>query len=254
MAQYDTAEEIINAALVECGLSTVSGPVEQTNNVIAQQMTVLLTACGRELLGVYPWEQFVTDYTITEGDDPDADAVGIYDLPDDFASFIDQTGWNPVTTGMGLPLGGPLTEQWWTALVATNLASSTIYISFKIAQNKINVLPIPIPTGTTITFEYLSNGWVELGPDDDNAGAVSSKVQNSDDVIRFQPIMIQKMLVMRFKQARGLDATAAAEQFQAAFMSWTSKNKSAQILNLGFRRMFPYINVYQNLPQSGYGS
>lgn len=247
---YDTAEDLINAAFVECGLSTISDPVASTNP-LAQQMTVLLTACGRELLGVYQWEQFVTDYTITEGDDSAADALGIYPLPDDFSSFIDQTGWNPVSTGLGLPLGGPLSEQWWSALVATNLATSTIYISFKIAQNKIYVLPAPVATGTSITFEYLSNGWVFVEGDETE---VASKIQNSTDVVRFEPIMIQKFLVTRFKQARGLDATGAAEQFKTAFEAWTSRNASAQILDLGFRRMFPYINVYQNLPQSGYGS
>ena len=66
--------------------------------------------------------------------------------------------------------------------------------------------------------------------------------------------MISKMLAARFKQAKGLDASATLEQFQSMFALFTGVNVSAPVLSLTRRNTFPYLNAWNNIPQSGFGS
>lgn len=245
---YDTALEIIQTAAVMCGLPAPEFPYS-SDEEISVQMRTLLNQCGRELYSMHQWQQFLKTETISTGAVPVAD--GLYDLPSDFGYFINQTGWTPTNVGMGLPLGGPLTEQQWTYLVATNLASSTIYVSFKIADGKMAVLPAPAPADIDITFSYVSNGWVDvLG-----AGTTfASKATAPSDVIMFEPVLISTMLALRYKQAKGLDSAATLQQFQNLYAQFTGVNAAAPTLNLVDWVGFPYINPWTNIPQTGFGS
>ncbi len=245
---YDTAEDIISTAAVMCGLSPPANPFS-SNDDLAVQMRVLLNQCGRELYASFQWNQFVRSHTIDTGASPVAD--GRYDLPSDFGYFLNSTGWTPTNVGLGLPLGGPLTEQQYTYLVATNLASSTIYVSFLFQEGQIQVLPAPAPADIDITFQYMSNAWVDVN----GAGtSYASKAENDDDVIQFEPVLITTMLALRYKQAKGLKSSDTLEQFQALYSQFTGVNKPAPILNLADWTGFPYINPWTNIPQSGFGS
>lgn len=248
---YDTAADVIALACVECGLTPVADPYASLADDQIQMRT-LLNQCGRELYAIHQWQQFVKTHTISTGTQPEIDnPLGQYPLPDDFGYFINQTGWTPTNVGMGLPLGGPMTQQQYTYLVATNLASSTIYVSFLIAEGVLQFLPTPAPASIDITFQYISNGWVDAlgGGSDFNTSAT-----DPTDLIMFEPILISKMLAARFKQAKGLDASATLEQFQAMFALFSGVNVSAPVLSLTRRNSFPYLNAWTNVPQSGFGS
>lgn len=246
MPRFDEAGDIVNAAAAEVGLTPVSDPYTETDAAFVQLRNILSSA-GRELLGLHQWQRFVKTHTITTNVPPD---TGNYDLPDDFGYLIDQTGWSPVSGGSGLPLGGPLSEQDWTYLVNTNLASSTIYVSFKMAQGQFQVLPQPPPDNVIINFEYISRYWVAA------AGAptvlVADKPTASDDIIMFEPILITKLLKLRYLEAKGFDTTAAVGQFLAMMQSWTGKDTNAPILNTARMRMFPYLG-WRNIPETNYG-
>lgn len=246
MPRFDDAGTIVNAAAAECGLTPVSNPFLVSDPSFAQ-LCVLLTSAGRELFGAHQWQRFVKTYSITTAVPPD---TGNYDLPSDFAYLIDQTGWSPTSGGAGLPLGGPLTEQDWSYLVSTNLAASTIYLSFKQADGQFQVLPQPPPTGQTITFEYMSRLWVSLTA----APTVPAKdsVTLTSDVVLFEPILIVKLLKLRFLEAKGFDTTAAVAQFANVFSQWTGKDKSAATLNMARARVFPYLG-WRNVPETNYG-
>lgn len=249
MSIYDTAATIINSAAVECGLATVVDPFASTDPTFIQLRT-LLTNCGRELCsGLYQWQQLTNSYTFSTTATPPAS--GLFALPSDFGYMINQTGWTPTSGGLGLPLAGPLSEQTWQALVNTNLASSTIYLSFKIAAQKIQLLPRPAPANVSVTFSYQSQNWVwMLGSSSNTANSVTA----ASDIVLFDAVMMVKMLAARFKQARGLDPGALLEQFQTMYQLFTSTNAPAEILSLAGRTGFPYINVWTNLPVSGFGS
>lgn len=246
MARFDTASEIVNAAAVECGL-TASTDVFSSSDPAFVQLRTMLTSVGRELLGLHQWNRFVKTHTITTAVPPD---TGDYDLPSDFGFMIDQTGWTPTNVGMGLPLGGPLSEQDWAYLVNTNLASSTIYVSFKQSEGKFIVLPQPPPNAIDIIFSYISRWWVAAAATPTTAS--TDKVQANDDVVLFEPILIVKFLKLRFLESKGFDTTAAIAQFQSVFMQWTGKDTSAPVLNAARMRIFPYLG-WRNIPETNYG-
>lgn len=245
---YDTSADVIAAACIECGLTPVSDPYSSSADEQVQ-LRNLLNQCGRELYAMPEggWQQFVKSHTIDTTATPVAD--GRYALPSDFGFFINSTGWTPTDAGMGLPLGGPLTEQQYAYLVATNLASSTIYVSFLFQEGEIQVLPAPAPADIDITFQYHSNAWAQTA-----AGAGLTKCTAADDVVRFEPILISTMLALRYKQAKGLEASALEQRFQNLYQKFTGINKPAPVLSLVHARQFPYLNPWTNVPQSGFGS
>lgn len=245
MARFDTAGDIVNAAASEVGLTAVADPYISTDPAFIQ-MRNILASCGREMMGLFQWNRFVVAHSITTA----ALDTGNYDLPADFGYFIDQTGWSPVTGGSGLPLGGPLTEQDWTYLVATNLAASTVYVSFKQSQGQFQVLPQPPPVGIVITFEYMSRYWTALTATP--TVLASDKPTLSSDIILFEPILITKFLKLRFLEAKGFDTTAAVGQFITMFDSWTGKDVSGPVLRMARNRIFPYLG-WRNIPETGYG-
>jgi hypothetical protein len=248
MAQYDNAADVINAAANECGITSVSDPYGSSATEFVQ-LRGLLTQCGRELLAMYQWEELVVRTSFSTTATPPAN--GQFALPADFGYFINQTGWTPVSSGFGVPLIGPLSEQVWAAVLASGLSSTTLYIAFKIAQRKINVLPAPPPANITIGYAYMSRYWVQ-----DLASGLPSKDAPtlSTDTILYESILISKMLALRYKQAKGLDANSALEQFTAMYATYTGVNAPSPILSLNTVKAFPFLNMWSNVPPTGYGS
>jgi len=242
VARYETSAQAIQQAALECGLSAGTDPYSNTDQNITQ-MVGLLTSSGRELLQMREWQRMIVSYsfTVVGGD------TGFYNLPADYDRHIDQTDWNPTNR---LPLGGPLTAQNYTYLLATNLASSTIYISFREKDGQFVILPQPPPTGQVITFEYISRYWVSLAATP-TVLAKDAPTQ-SDDILLFDPILIQKLLKLRFLEAKKFDTTAASQQFENALMARGGQDKSAPVLSAARSRGFPYLDD-RNVPETGYG-
>lgn len=246
MALFQTAQQIVNNAAAETGLTAVADVWGSSDPAFIQLRTLLGTA-GMELLLLHQWQRMIKLKTITTVVPPD---TGNYDLPDDFLYMIDQTGWSPTNAGTGLPLGGPLSEQDWTYLVNTNLAASTIYVSFKISQGLFQVLPSPPATGIVINFEYVSRWWVAATALPTVLAKDSPTVNT--DIIMFEPILITKFLKLRYLEAKGFDTTAAVGQFLTMFQAYTGKDVSAPVLNMARSRFFPYLG-YRNIPETNYG-
>jgi len=244
---YSTAGDIVNRAAIECGLTAhnIPDPFGSSDPAI-RQMCGLLTSCGQELAQIYQWQQLIGYHEILTG--PSPDSSGEYPLPDDFDSMIDQTGWTPANAGVGLPLAGPMSVQTWAAIVASGLAATTVYVSFQIADGVLKVLPAPAPPNITISFYYQSRSWV------DASGTGKDAVTASTDLVKFDPLLIVKMLALRFKQAKSLPAMEYMQQFQAAFVTATAKNAPMPVLRMNGRWGFPYLNAWVNVPQSGFGS
>lgn len=242
MARYETSQQCITQAALECGLIASSNAYTNTDQAITQ-MVGILNSCGRELVGMREWQRLIVSYSLTVvGGD-----TGFYNLPADYGRHIDQTDWNPSNR---LPLGGPLTAQDYTYLLATNLASSTIYISFREKDGQFVILPQPPPVGQVITFEYNSRYWVcaAVAPTTLAKDAPTAP----DDILMFEPVLIQKLLKLRFLEAKKFDTTAASQQFNNALMAWGGMDKSAPVLSAARSRGFPYIDD-RNVPETNYG-
>lgn len=246
MARFESAIQAVQQAALECGLVAGANPYTSTDPAIVQ-MCGILNSCGRELLTMREWQRMIVSYSITiqVGDS------GNYQLPADYQRHIDQTDWNPTNR---LPLGGPLTAQDWTYLINTNLASSTIYISFRERDGLFSILPQPpsgsLLIGQVITFEYISRYWVATSAAPNVLA--SDSVVTGTDLIQFDPILIQKLLKLRFLEAKKFDTTAASQQFNNAYMSFGGQDKSAPVLSAARSRGFPYIDD-RNVPETNYG-
>lgn len=241
MARLETANTLINRLMPEVGLKTDPDPVGSQQDTYVQ-MTALLTAAGRELAELFEWQILEKEFTITTapGDS------GVYDLPDDFSRFINQTGWDRTNR---VQIGGPLTPQNWSYLEGRDLVSQSIYASYRLSVHKLELFPQPPPEGLDIRFEYISRNWVleaSLAGRDD--------IDNGSNIVLLEPILITKFLKCKWLEAKGFDASAARMEFENILESRRNKDKGAPTLNAArASRGVPYINSYYNTPDTGYG-
>lgn len=241
VTRYITAAEIVNRAAVECGLLPSDDVFAETAPEFIQ-LRNLLSTCGQDLCEAYPWEILSREHSITTtGSD-----TGDYDLPDDFGRMVPQTGWEQTDN---VPLGNPLSPQQWAYLQGRDLVDSSIYVSFRIAEDKFSVFPQPPTAGLTITFEYVSRNWVLLSGGTEYADVVS---MNSDQVL-FKPVMIVQYLRFKFLEAKGLPSEGALGAFKKAYEQATGGNKGAPILNLAGPRTHVRFLSHWNLPDTGFG-
>ena len=241
--EFDIATDILNAVAAEVGVSPVTDPYTDPNQVF-QQLKNLINSAGRELVRYARWERLVKEHQITTVDTDSGD----YPLPDDFGYMIDQTGWERKEN---VPLWGPLSAQDWQYLLGRDLVSHTIYASFRIAQGLFRLFPQPPPNDLDIHFEYISRNWVENG---DAPGTFASKTSLGSDRVLYEPILMVKFLKAKYLEAKGFDSTSARNDFALEFDAITGQEKGAPILNAAILgREFPYLEPYRNLPDTGFG-
>ena len=246
MAKYDTAVNIINQVRAEVGLAALTDPFSSPDPT-GPQMAALLTTCGDELIKLFGWQQFQNEHVIVT---QSADS-GKYPLPDDFDHMIDQTGWSR-TQRVALP--GSVSPQIWQYLRGRNLVSSTIYLIFRNVQGEFWVYPQPpdalVPAGLTLAFEYASRGWVF----DASALEYRDEVRQSSDQILFDRLLIQRFLKLRFREARGMNTTAALQEFQTVLEGTRSQDRAAYAINAAnMTEPYPYLDNWRNTPDTGYG-
>lgn len=244
VTRYITAQEIINRAAGECGLSTVTDVFASVDPSFIQ-LRNLLTTCGQELLEAHEWEYLRREYSNTTSSADD----GSYALPDDFAYMINQTNWDRTNN---LPVTGPLSAQQWQYLKGRDLVNSTIYVSFRLMQNEYHLYPDnPVPDGLDIRFEYISRNWVIPASD---PATYEDKIQANSDTVLFKPVMMVQYLRYKFLEAKGFDSSSALAAFTQQFLLETGRNQGAPILNGGISiNRIPLLN-FRNIPYTNFGS
>jgi hypothetical protein len=243
MARYISANDIINQVCIEVGLNSNTDPVASQEDTYIQ-MTGLLTAAGQELVEMVPWQVLRSVYELVTADGD----TGTYDLPDDFAYMVDQTGWD---LSNNVPVAGPLSAQQWCYLEGRDLVSSTIYASFRLFDNTFNLFPQPPPVGMTVKFEYINRNWVLEAGD----GALRrDTIGAGTNIVLYEAILIKKFLKVKWLDAKGFDSTAARLDFDTIFSGRVGRDKGAPVLSAaGSTLGFPYLNAWYNAPYSGYG-
>jgi len=242
MAYYEDVSSIINGAAVECGLEPAVD-VLASSNVAFTQLRYLLDAAGQELIRMADWQELVSLYELTTS----ALDTGEYALPSDFDHMINQTGWDFTNQN---PLSGPASPQMWQYLKARDYISGSMFVIFRLKKQKFNILPDnPVPGGIDIKFEYIRNTWCS-----NSAGnQFFTKVQQTSDLVLYPPILIKKLLKVKFLEAKGFDSEKARDDFALMFDATTGQDKGAPVLNAGVLRGYPYLDGYRNVPYTGYG-
>lgn len=240
-----TAEKILNRAAIEVGLEPTVDPFASEDPSF-QQLIALLNAAGEELVISYQWELLTRAHQFTTSSTDSGD----YDLPADFMYMIPQTGWELANQ---MPLFGPMSAQDWTYLKGRKLVSQTIYASFRLREGLFSLFPQPPPNGLDINFEYQSRNWVQ----DTTTMPVTEKdeVTLPSDIVLFDKTLITRYLKVKYLEAKGLDSTAASDDFTQVFSFLTGLDAGVgEILNAGrARRGVPYLDSIRNTPDTNFG-
>ena len=239
---YISANEILNRVAAEVGISPVIDPYASVDPAFIQ-LQYLLNTAGEELMHANAWEQLVRSHNVVTADGD----TGVYELPDDFGYMINQTGWERT---QNVPLGGPLSAQEWTYLEGRDLASNTLYASFRIADGSFNIYPAPPPTGLDIAFEYVTINWAintEIPP------TAQAEAKIGSDTVLYDKTLITRMVKVKYLEAAGFDSAKAQADFNQIFGFLTGSEKGAGIINAGHsRNQFRYLSGY-NMPDTHFG-
>jgi hypothetical protein len=243
MARYASVNDIMNRAAVEFGLTPIGDPIGSSDDAWVQ-LRYLFDGAGQELIEIHPWQMLTKQYSLTtqEGDS------GTYPLPDDFSAMIDQTGWDRTNN---VSIGGPLSSQDWAYLAGRDLVTQSIYASFRLENNELQLYPQPPPAGMNINFEYMSRNWLAQQGD---TSLRHDRIQTGSDVCLYEPILAVKFLKVKLMDAKGFDSTAARMEFQRMLESRQGKDEGASVLSAGSDyRGIPYLSPYYNTGDTGYG-
>lgn len=237
-----SANDILNRVAAEVGIAPVIDPYASLDPSFVK-MKYLLNTAGEELCYIHQWEFLTRSHniltTVTDS--------GTYDLPPDFGYMINQTGWE---RNNNVPLGGPLTAQEWTYLIGRDLASHTLYASFRISEGSFNILPSPPPVNLDINFEYISKDWVRSGTE---PFTYSDSVTVGTQKPLYDRTLISRYLKVKYLEAGGFDTTKAQDDFTQCFSFLAGKDKGAAVINAGrSSRGIPYLSGY-NVPDTGFG-
>jgi len=197
-----------------------------TTTAITDQYTILGT-------GIQPFAQVVTVNNLTEITmDMEAVESGTvslqfsqnkFDLPADWQRQIPQTEWNRTQRW---ELLGPKSSQEWQTF-KSGIVSAGPRQRFRILQNQLCLNPSP-PDNQTLSFEYISNGWVE-GVD----GVGKVEITADTDTFIFSDSLLITGLKAQWLVAKGLDATFSLGEFRYLLEQEKSTNKSAPVLSTG---------------------
>ena len=237
-----TANDILNAVAAEVGVTPVVDPYASADATFVQ-LQYLLNTSIRQLCRKYNWEFLVKEHQILTV----AGETGDYDLPSDFLRMINQTGWertnrNPIQS---------LSAQQWQYLKGRNLVSESIYVNFRIQQNKFTIYPTPVSAAFDIAYEYISNLSVTSSTD----GALISKVNTGADRPIFDAYLLERALKVKWLEAKGFDSASAQDDLDEAYGDLISADKSAPILNAGASgfNATPLLNGF-NTSDTNYGN
>jgi len=253
MARFKSANDIVNQVAIETGLGK-QPDIFSSNDASFAQLIALANSCGVELLQSEPWEQLNRKHTITTT----AQDNGKYNMPEDYAYMIDQTGWGSNSNSPA----STLSPQEWTYLAGWNSTGAQVTAQFRLNADQLWLYPYalgtPTPDGLTFSYEYISRNWVldQSTPSNQAANGIEGNQQDirrGSDMVLYEPYLFERLLKVRFLEARGFDTTAAMQQLMSAFQTWSGKDRGANILNAAGTGMgYRYLNSC-NAPDSGYG-
>lgn len=254
MPRFAPIADIINRVAVSVGLEATTDPYASDDPSFIQ-LRMLANECGDDLVMTEgcQWQQLEksTSFTTAGGD------TGVYNLPVDFGYMIDQTGWQKASPGpAAYPLLGPASAQWWSYLEATQLYNVTLFVWFQISAGKFQLWPQPPPAGVPIAYKYTSRNWVQDGASTPPIIVYKDALTQGSDIPLFEPILFLKKLKLMFLTAKGFDTTKAEDEYQLALDSISGKDKSAPVLSLNgpIGLNVPLLNLYTNVPETGFGS
>lgn len=240
-----TVLDIIQNALGQMGLPVPSAAFSDGANMTAQQCIRLLQSRGRRLLKpalTQRWEALRKTWILTTNP---TDTV--YDLPDDWDSFEDMTGWNFTSR---LPMLGPATDPQWQCLKARNLGSSTISVIYRTFGGQFEIYNT-FSTPQDLRIVYSSRAWVMTAG---TPPSYSDAISADDNVLLFDAELLTAGLKLDFLGAKGFDTTVAQEEYNDCLENAMNADSDAPVLQVSLADTYPLISTQFNAPDTGYGT
>lgn len=239
MADFATADNIINDAAVELGLavSDAVDPFASTDpNIILLRR--LLRRVGRSLVRARDWTHLTQEHTFNT-----VASTASYALPSGFARMKDQTEWNRTTSN---PLGPPLnSQQWQEAKARTAVGVSSV--PFRTFGNLLHLYPTPTAV-EAIYYEFISNFWVV--PTGQTAPTTTTPTAITD-TLWFDESLLVFGLKLAFLRAKSRDTSHAQEEFNQAWSAAAGGDGAAMAISLtGRGQRFPQMG---RPPDTGWG-
>ena len=240
-ARYDTVANIVSQAAVELGLGTISDVFGSTDaNVV--RLRYLLNSCGKELGASYPWPglQKRTSFTAAAHVDPITYGVNtpatdvLYVIP---GTFYNDTEDEPLIDA---------TIQAWEQQYTTSAQSIDSLVRYDGDQIRL----FPDQSGDTISYVYQSRFWATTTG---GTAPTLAAVTANTDVVWLDPLLITRLLKMRWKLELGHDATSAIADYEQALAMYQGMHKPSPKLSIAGARVFPLLSG-RNVPDGGYGS
>ncbi len=214
-----TTAEIISDAAIQLGLAEaeIENPYVDGLGTPIVQLRAHLKSEGRRLARKHQWQSLLNIQAFTTSTSANV-------LPTDFGAIVDGTAWD--VSGKR-PLIGPLTPQQQEALNvgAAPYAGAPV---FYITQNTFFI--VPTPTAMDVRFQYVVTGWLESGADDPadtDAGGTGF-----EDVPVFDADLMVCAIKLAYLRGKGMDSTAAAEDYRQALAEALGNDGAAGALTL----------------------
>lgn len=155
-------------------------------------------------------------------------------LPADYDRMAPgQTMWN---RDQRLQVVGPAGAEDWARINALQLVSGPNLV-FRLVGTGLMLYPAPA-AGQTIAFEYVSANRVKAAD-----GSTKPLFTADTDVVLFPEHLIQKDLVWRWKQAKGLDYAEDMRTFELAFEREAAADR-------GEGEVSTAVSGFENLPDN----
>lgn len=231
---------VAQAVAEEVGLPAPASIVGSSNKT-AKQLYRLINRAGKRL-AKRNWTILQTEYTF-----PTVASTASYDLPSDFARFLDLTMWDRTSYWQ---LRGPLSAREWQVKKSALVASATLRSNFRIKPDtRVNKFFVdPTPSGVvTMVFEYASNQWVK---DAANANGKTAYALDTD-ISLIDEELIELDVIWRFLRRKGFAYDEEYNEADGAIARAFAEDSKPGALDFGAPR--PALAERLNLPEGNFG-
>lgn len=172
-----------------------------------------------------------------------------YDLPSDFAYFIDGTLWDRTNYEQ---LRGPLSAPQWQIRKSSVLSdTSTTWKYFRLrpttGTNKFSITPTP-DAADSLVFEYVSNAWCES-----SGGTAQTYWQADSDVAIIDEYLIELSIMWRMLKRLGMAYADELDEYEKALEKAMARDGGAPVLSISREPTLHLISASQ-VPDTGFGA
>lgn len=236
-----TLLELVQTATDELGLPRQKALVSR-DQPTPRQYLAIMNRVGRDLMRASDWSILTKVAEVTL-----ADGTATYALPSDYDRWIYNTHWDH---NNHWALIGPETPQRDRWRRESTISATGPRKTFRLIGGLLQFYPTPTASdvGHTITYEYVSRNWGLAAAD--SAGQ-SSFLADADTCVFPDDLMVFGFK-WRWKAERGIDASAAKQEYDELLASIIGGDNKGELLNLGNQSDLGFVTI-DNVPDGGYG-